>query len=109
PDEGNSLLEEIRVYKNKDDAKKAATLKLEQQEYTIKSHTEITKYPVLQYDERIRIVNNEGSIVKRAAKALDIINSLISGKLNIHHITEEMHKYQDQYNTKYNFKAIPFF
>ncbi|UCM92649.1 hypothetical protein [Candidatus Tisiphia endosymbiont of Melanophora roralis] len=105
PDEGNSLLEEIRVYKNKDDAKKAATLKLEQQEYTIKSHTEITKYPVLQYDERIRIVNNEGSIVKRAAKALDIINSLISGKLNIHHITEEMHKYQDQYNTKYNFNV----
>lgn len=107
PEEGNSLLEEIRVYDNKDDAKKAATLKLEQQKYTIKNHAEITKGPALdiktKYDACIRIVNNEGAIVKRAAKALDIINSLISSKRDTDDLTEEIRKQQDQYNTKYDF------
>lgn len=109
PEEGNSLLEEIRVYKNKDEAKKAATLKLEQQKYTVKTHTEITKDPFPEikkkYDESIRIVNNEGAIVKRAAKALDIINTLVSGKRDPRDLTEEMYKHQEQYNTKYNFST----
>ncbi|MFU7502958.1 MAG: hypothetical protein ACE1S7_06115 [Candidatus Tisiphia sp.] len=107
PEEGNSLLEEIRVYKNKDVAKKAVTLKLEQQKYIIKTHAEITKglFPEIKkkYDECIRIVNNEGAIVKRAAKALDIINSLVSSKQDTDDLTEETRKQQDQYNTKYDF------
>ncbi|OZG31559.1 hypothetical protein [Rickettsia endosymbiont of Culicoides newsteadi] len=102
PEEGNSLLEEIRLYETKDDAQQAAKLKLEKQRYTVKSHNEITKEDMSKYDSCIRIVDNEGSIVKKTVKALYIINSLISSKFyNI--FTIENTQEQEQYNTKYNF------
>ncbi|WP_341747314.1 hypothetical protein [Candidatus Tisiphia endosymbiont of Dascillus cervinus] len=102
PEEGNSLLEEIRVYTCVEDAEQAATLKLEKQNYSVVSHAKITKN-IFKYDKLIRIVDNEGSIVKRAAKALDIINSLVSSKIH-NRLTTEVQDYQNQYNTKqYNF------
>lgn len=100
PEEGNSLLEEIRVYKTKDTVLQAAKLKLDKQDYEVKTHAEIVG-SIFKYDMRIRIVNNEGSTVKKAAIALDIINSLVSSKLH-NAIKAEDNQYQEQYNIKYN-------
>lgn len=98
------MLEEIRLYNTKGDAQQATKLKLEQQKYEVKSHSEITNDSnILQYDLCIRIVDNEGSIVQKAAKALYVINLLVSNKISDHIIIPEVKYYQEQYNTKYNF------
>ncbi|OZG31424.1 hypothetical protein [Rickettsia endosymbiont of Culicoides newsteadi] len=106
PEEGNSLKEEIRVYKTKKDAEQAL-----KHGYEVYSHKEITKeisVPRIKtkYDSCIRIVDNEGSIVKKVAKVLKIMHSLVYHKLSgISHKTEkEDLDHQKEYNEKYNFK-----
>ncbi len=107
PEEGNSLKEEIRVYDTPEDAKQATKLKLEQQKYEVISHNEITQENILQYDSRIRIVDNEGLIVRKVVEVLKIINSLMHHKLSevSDETKKEDEKYQKDYNEKYNFKV----
>lgn len=107
PEEGNSLLEEIRLYNTQDDAKEAGKLPLHKQKqqklFEVKYHNEITQEinDNKQYDLRIRIVDNEGSNTKKTAEALYIINSLVSSKLYGSY-TKEDSQYQ-QYNNQYNY------
>ncbi|HJD63433.1 hypothetical protein [Candidatus Tisiphia endosymbiont of Nedyus quadrimaculatus] len=105
PEEGNSMLGEIRIYKDKDAANKPL-----KQKYEVFSHQEITKEistlpiktAIARYDLHIRIVDNEGPTVKRVAKVLKIINSLVSSKIFDKENVEDI-KYQKEYNEKYNF------
>lgn len=106
PEEGNSLLEEVRLYNSKDDEEKARKLKLQEQIkqelFKVMLHDEITQeinnQNIKDYDLRIRIVNNEGSIVKRTASALSTLNSLLSAESD----GFDVQKLND-YNEKYNF------
>lgn len=107
PEEGNSLKEEIRVYQSRNDAEKP-----QNKEYDIYSHAEITaklndQTWRSQHDQCIRIVDNEGSIVKKTAKVLKIIDLLVTHKLtSVSHKTEkEDLEHQKEYNEKYNFKV----
>ncbi|WP_264687014.1 OTU domain-containing protein [Wolbachia endosymbiont (group B) of Rhopobota naevana] len=108
PDEGNSLLEEIRLYKSKDIEKKARTIELQRQIkevlFEVQLHDEITQeindQNIKDYDSRIRIVNNEGNIVKRTTCALSVLDSLLE-VTNIN--AKKSEKYLDDYNEKCNF------
>ncbi|KIJ88784.1 hypothetical protein [Rickettsia asembonensis] len=107
PEEGNSVKDEIRVYQSSSDAEKP-----QNKEYEVYSHAEITKKLndqtwISQYDQCIRIVDNEGATVKKVAKVLKIISLLVKRELtSISHKTEkEDEKYQKEYNEKYNFKV----
>lgn len=107
PEEGNSLKEEIRVYQSRNDAENP-----QNKEYDIYSHAEITaklndQTWRSQHDQCIRIVDNEGSIVKKTAKVLKIIDLLVTHKLtSVSHKTEkEDLEHQKEYNEKYNFKV----
>ncbi|WP_264336128.1 OTU domain-containing protein [Wolbachia endosymbiont (group B) of Agriphila tristella] len=110
PDEGNSLLEEIRLYKSKDIEGKARTIKLQEQIkkelFEVRLHDEITQeidnQNIKDYDSRIRIVNNEGYIVKRTACALSVLNSLLK-TTSYNTNAKKGKKYLDDYNEKCNF------
>lgn len=95
PDEGNTLSEEIRLYKSQNDAKEPKA-----KVFDVLLHDEITQEIVGDYNLRIRIVNNEGYIVKRTAYALSVLDSLL-GTTNIN--AKKSEKYLDDYNEKCNF------
>ncbi|WP_353289403.1 hypothetical protein [Wolbachia endosymbiont (group A) of Paraperithous gnathaulax] len=110
PDEGNSLLEEIRLYKSKDIEEKARTIKLQEQIkgklFEVRLHDEITQeindQNIKDYDSRIRIVNNEGYIVKRTVYALTVLNSLLD-VTSYSFDVQEAQKYLNDYNNRYDF------
>ncbi|WP_264686245.1 OTU domain-containing protein [Wolbachia endosymbiont (group B) of Polyommatus icarus] len=95
PEEGNTLSEEIRLYKSQNDAKEPKA-----KVFDVLLHDEITQEIVGDYNLRIRIVNNEGYIVKRTAYALSVLDSLL-GTTNIN--AKKSEKYLDDYNEKCNF------
>ncbi|WP_353271613.1 hypothetical protein [Wolbachia endosymbiont (group A) of Rhorus exstirpatorius] len=96
PEEGNTLSEEIRLYESQNDAKEPKA-----KVFSVLLHDEITQEIVGDYNLRIRIVNNEGYIVKRTACALSVLNSLL--KTTSYNINEkESKKYLDDYNEKCN-------
>ncbi|KAB2977699.1 hypothetical protein LBW99_06175 [Wolbachia endosymbiont of Nasonia oneida] len=94
PDEGNTLSEEIRLYESQNDAKEPKA-----KVFSILLHDEISQEIVGDYNLRIRIVNNEGYIVKRTAYALSVLDSLLE-TTNIN--SKESKKYLDDYNEKCN-------
>ncbi|BET30918.1 hypothetical protein wCauBTS_15250 [Wolbachia pipientis] len=96
PEEGNTLSEEIRLYESQNDAKEPKA-----KVFSVLLHDEITQEIVGDYNLRIRIVNNEGYIVKRTACVLSVLNSLL--KTTSYNINEkESKKYLDDYNEKCN-------
>ncbi|WP_264375776.1 hypothetical protein [Wolbachia endosymbiont (group B) of Sphaerophoria taeniata] len=96
PEEGNTLSEEIRLYESQNDAKEPKA-----KVFSVLLHDEITQEIVEDYNLRIRIVNNEGYIVKRTACVLSVLNSLL--KTTSYNINEkESKKYLDDYNEKCN-------
>ena len=97
------MLEEIRLCN--EDAKN------HKDQYNINSHMEICQKITIdlqnfkQADKvTIRIVDNEGAIVKNAAKALSTIDLLL-GSANTK-LTTEINEYIQEYNSKFNSKII---
>lgn len=111
PEEGNTLLEEIRLYGSQASEEKARTIKLQEQIkkelFSVQLHDKITKeindQSIKEYDSRIRIVDNEGWIIKRTACALSVLNSLLKAT-NIN--AGESEEYLDSYNGKCDFAII---
>lgn len=97
PEEGNTLSEEIRLYKSQDDAKQPKA-----DIFDVLLHDEITQEIVGGYNLRIRIVNNEGYIVKRTAHALSTLNSLLN-VTSYNFDVQEAQKYLNYYNNRYDF------
>jgi hypothetical protein len=74
PDEGNSLNYEIRLYETSDSAKDAAS-----EDYEIIKSNAVRK--LIEDEEnlnlRIRIVNNEGSLVQKFVQMLKLLNNIL--------------------------------
>jgi hypothetical protein len=75
PEEGNTLNYEIRHYKSQHDAQNPAD-----KEFKICTHDDMVrlcKSPAYLLNQTIRIVNNEGNVIKNTIKALEIIDSIL--------------------------------
>lgn len=99
PEEGNTLTYEIRLYKNKTEA-----LVPKNKDYEILTHAEInnkiSNAIVGDYDDLIRIVNNEGPMVKKIIKALETISKIIVNSNYIVENTDNIKYYNDNCNIK---------
>lgn len=115
PQEGNSLLEEIRLYTNekveRENRKTPLQIQEQKKVFKVRSHAEITEEigrslnRNKEYDLRIRIVDNEGIKVRNTAEALRILNRLISSKASGHANIERIKQDENNYNEKYNLKV----
>lgn len=100
PEEGNSINYEIRVYSTKEDA-----LYSKNKEYSIENSASIKNRLDKGEDlsQRVRVVNNEGSIVQKVTKALSKLDNIIKliqkGKFDLA-AKEAVDK--KGYNVKYN-------
>ncbi|UCM86455.1 MAG: hypothetical protein LF885_07380 (plasmid) [Rickettsia endosymbiont of Culicoides impunctatus] len=99
PDEGNTLNYEIRYYEQKSQA-----LDPKGKNFTIYTHDDMVnlcKSPAYLLNNKIRIVNNEGNIIKNTIKALEVIDSIlqlcnINEKANIANKVNNYAKYDTQ-------------
>ncbi|MFP3015768.1 MAG: hypothetical protein ACEY3B_05730 [Wolbachia sp.] len=120
PQEGNSLLEEIRLYDTKEHAQQTSktplTTRKEGNWFEVQSHDkiigkitgkrgEVSKNKKEEYDSRIRIVDNEGNRVKDTADALRILDILVDAKTSDHTDTAKIEQEQGKYNSKYNLQV----
>lgn len=94
PDEGNTLNYEIRLYENKNslDYKVITPLYIKKNINKLHNNDNI----------KIKIVKNEGPIVKRTSKALNCLHDIITGK-DAGIIEEEL---LEKYNNKYNIQLF---
>ncbi len=96
PDEGNSLNYEIRLYNNVNDAKSCNN------QYKILTVCEleenINKLGNKKISKKIRIVDNEGSNVKKSIAALQLLNDIISKIKSIENYSEELKHYNRNFN-----------
>lgn len=98
PDEGNSINEEIRLYKSEQDA---ATPKKAKEPPIILTQKELCHFALIkpkEYDKKIRLVNNEGSIIKKVLEALKALNN-IAKKLEL---GIDVHQELKEYNKKFS-------
>ncbi len=99
PEEGNTLTYEIRLYKNK-----AEALVQKNKDYEVLTHAEINEKisntVVGDCDGRIRIVNNEGPMVKKIIKALETINKIIVNFNYIVDNTDNIEYYHNNCNVE---------
>lgn len=103
PDEGNSISEEIRVYDSIGDAKNPQKAKKPPTVFTQKQFCEIPTEKLKEYDKRIRLVDNEGYVIRTVLEALKLLDDIARKKdLNL-----DYQEQLGQYNKK--IKALSIF
>lgn len=111
PEEGNTLINEIRYYSTAAKAKDSRG-----QEFEILTHDEAAKFAEegklqteKRQDPKVRIVPNEGNRVKKVIDALKIINeviNLVNDRRREERIDTKIDEYNDKYNTKIKIKGL---
>lgn len=92
PDEGNTINEEIRLYKSALDAKKKTS------NYEVVTAFDIASKKPVDLNGKIRLVNNEGPKIKQSLEALSTIDDIIVAVNTCQNVRPIL----NTYNTKYN-------
>ncbi|GAB4164716.1 MAG: hypothetical protein Tsb006_4330 [Rickettsiaceae bacterium] len=101
--EGNTMRYEIRLYNNKEDAKKAGDAKKTSADYQIVTAREMEEHINAGLNERIRIVDCEGSAINQCKKALGKLKSIITEALDTDtKATATFEELINEYNSYYN-------
>lgn len=98
PEEGNTFNSEIRLYSSLEDA-----LNPEDEAHSLLTHNNLVQKVQAKQNlsKKIRIVDNEGSVVKHSFKALESLNDLMKmQELNVSKLSE--------YNAKYKANKLSF-